>query len=202
MEIQLHELIEKIKKEGIDSAKTEAAKLKADAESEAQAIIEQAKRQADTIMAQAKENAERSEKAGAAALEQASRNLILTFKGEIQGILDKLVSNAVQSTYSAELIKNILPDLLKSWGAKGADSLSVLLPEGELKKLEDSFKASLASTLKGGVEIKAGKNLDGGFVISEKDGSAFYDFSAEAVAKMLSAYLNPRLAETLKSVSN
>ena len=202
MEIQLHELIEKIKKEGIDSAKTEAAKLKADAESEAQAIIEQAKRQADTIMAQAKEDAERSEKAGASALEQASRNLILTFKGEIQGILDKLVSGAVQSTYSAELIKNILPDLLKNWGAKGADSLSVLLPESELKKLDDSFKASLASTLKGGVEIKAGKNLDGGFIISEKDGSAFYDFSAETVAKMISAYLNPRLAETLKNVRN
>ena len=200
MEIQLHELIEKIKKEGIDSAKTEAVKLKTAAESEAQAIIEQAKRQAETIMSQAKEDAERSEKAGVAALEQASRNLLLAFKGEIQGLLDKLVSDAVNSNYSADVIKKVLPDLLKNWAAKGADSLAVLLPEKELKQLDDAFKAGLVSTLKGGVEIKAGKNIDGGFLIAEKDGSAFYDFSAEAVANMLSAYLNSKLAEILKSV--
>jgi V/A-type H+-transporting ATPase subunit E len=35
----------------------------------------------------------------------------------------------------------------------------------------------------------------------EKDGSAFYDFSSEAVANMLSAYLNPRLAESLKTAA-
>jgi V/A-type H+-transporting ATPase subunit E len=74
-----------------------------------------------------------------------------------------------------------------------------VLSEGDLKKLDDSFKSGLAYALKGGVELKAGKNIDGGFHIMEKDGSAFYDFSSEAVANMLCAYLNPRLAETLKN---
>jgi len=41
--------------------------------------------------------------------------------------------------------------------------------------------------------------IDGGFRIAEKDGSAFYDFSAEAVAAMLSAHLNPKVAEILKN---
>jgi V/A-type H+-transporting ATPase subunit E len=199
VDIQLQELIEKIKKEGIESAQAEATKLKANAETEAKEIIAQAKRQADTMMAQAKEEASRSEKAGIAALEQASRNLVLSFKGEIQGLLDKLVSDAVHSTYSADVIKGVLPDLVKNWASKNSDSLSVLLPEKEIKQLDDAFKARLASTLKGGVEIKVGKTLDGGFHIAEKDGSAFYDFSAETVANMLSAHLNSKLAETLKN---
>ena len=201
MDIQLNELIEKIKKDGIESAQSEASKLKADAETEAKKIIEGAKREAESIIAAGKTDAERSEKAGIAAVEQASRNLILAFKGEIQGLLEKIVSEAVGSAYSADVIKGILPDLIKNWAVKNTDSLSVVLSEGDLKKLDDSFKAQLASTLRGGVDLKVGKTLDGGFHIVEKDGSAFYDFSAEAVANMLSAYLNHNLAETLKNAA-
>ena len=199
MEVQLQELIDKIKKDGIESASEEAARVKRDAEAEAVRIVAAAQSEAATIISRGKADAERSEKAGNAALEQASRNLVLAFKGEIQGLLDKLVAESVASSYSADVIKGILPDLVKNWAVKNTDSLSVVLSEGDLKKLEDAFKANLASTLKGGVELKAGRNLSGGFHIAEKDGSAFYDFSAEAVANLLSAYLNPRLAEILKN---
>ena len=197
MDIQLHELIEKIKKEGIESAQAGAVKLKSDTEAEARKIIEDAKREAEAIIARGKADAERSEKAGIAAVEQASRNLILAFKGEIQGLLDKLAAEAVTSSYSADVIRNILPDLIRNWPAKNTDSLSVILSEADAKKLDDAFRAQLSSVLRGGVEIKVGKNIDRGFHIAEKDGSAFYDFSAEAVAKLLSAYLSPHLAETL-----
>jgi V/A-type H+-transporting ATPase subunit E len=197
MDIQLQELIEKIKKDGIESAQAEAVKFKADAEAEAKKIVEAAKRQAENLIAQAKADAERSEKAGIAALEQASRNLVLAFKGEIQGLLNKITAAEVSSAYSAELIKNVLPDLIKNWAAKNTDSLSVILSEGDAKKLDDAFRARLASALKGGVDFKIGKNLEAGFHIAEKDGSAFYDFSAEAVAALLASYLNPRLAEIL-----
>ena len=201
MEIQLQELIDKIKKEGIESASEEAARVKRDAEAEASRIITAAQREAADIVSRGKADAERSEKAGIAALGQASRNLVLAFKGEIQALLDKLTAEAVASSYSADVIKGILPDLVKNWAIKNTESLSVVLSEGDLKKLEGSFKAQLASTLKGGVELKAGKNLSGGFRIAEKDGSAFYDFSAEAVANLLSAYLNPKLAEILTNAA-
>jgi len=199
MDIQLSELIEKIKKEGIESAQTEVVKLKADAELEAKKIIETAKSEAKTIVGKAAEEAKRSESAGSAALEQASRNLVLAFKGEIQGLLDKLVTDAVAASYSADALKSILPDLLKNWAVKNTDSLTVLLSEADLAKLDNSFKNQLASTLKGGVVLKPEKTLGSGFRIVEKDGTAFYDFSAESVAIMLCAYLSPKLAETLKN---
>jgi V/A-type H+-transporting ATPase subunit E len=137
--------------------------------------------------------------AGIAAVEQASRNLVLAFKGEIQGLLDKLTAEAVSSAYSADVIKGVLPDLIKNWAAKNTDSLTVLVSEADLGKIEAALKSQLASALKGGVDLKAGRNLDGGFHIAEKDGSAFYDFSAEAVGKLLSTYLNPRLADILST---
>ena len=201
MDIQLHELIEKIKKEGIESAQAGAVKLKSETEAEARQIIENAKREAEAIIAAGKADAARSEKAGIAAVEQASRNLILAFKGEVQGLLDKLTADAVASSYSADVLRNVLPDLIRNWAVKNTDSLSVILSEADAKKLDDAFKAQLASALRGGVEIKVGKNIDCGFHIAEKDGSAFYDFSAEAVVKLLSAYLSPHLAETLNNAA-
>jgi len=48
------------------------------------------------------------------------------------------------------------------------------------------------------VELKSNRKLASGFRISNKEGSVYYDFSSEAVAKQLSAYLNPKLAELLK----
>lgn len=92
MDIQLDDLINKIKKDGVESASAEAAKVKADAEAEAKRIVEAARKEADSIVANAKADAERSEKAGNAALEQASRNLVLAFKGEIQNLLDVIVA--------------------------------------------------------------------------------------------------------------
>jgi V/A-type H+-transporting ATPase subunit E len=198
MDIQLQELIEKIKKEGIESAQADAAKLKAEAEAEAGRIIENAKKKAAVIVAQGEADRVRSEKAGVAAVEQASRNLVLAFKAEIQGLLDKIVREAVSSAYSVDVVKGILPDLVKNWAAKNTDSLAVVLSGDDLAKLDDGFRSKLASKLKGGVDFKVGKSLDGGFHIAEKDGSAFYDFSAESVAALLSAYLNPKLAELVK----
>jgi len=197
MDVQLSELIEKIKKEGIESAQADAAKLKADAEAEARKIVEDARREAGAIAARAQDDSQRSVKAGSAALEQASRNLILAFKGEIQGLLNSLVAEGVSASYSADVIKGILPDLIKNWAGKNTDSLTVLLSEADAAKLDSAFRAKLASALKGGVEIKPVKKLDCGFHIVEKDGSAFYDFSAEAVVNLLCAYLNPALAEIL-----
>ena len=201
MEIQLQELIDKIKKDGIESTSKETARLKQEAEAEASRIVDAAKKEAANILSKGKLDAEQSEKAGKAALEQASRNLILAFKAQIQELLDKITADAVASAFSIDIIKGILPDLIKNWAAKNTDSLSVLLSEGDLKKLDDAFKAKLASTLKGGVELKPEKTIESGFRIAEKDGSAFYDFSSEAVAHMLSAYLSPKLAENLKNAA-
>jgi V/A-type H+-transporting ATPase subunit E len=202
MDIQVQELITKIKKDGIESASEEAAKIKHEAQTEARGIIESAQKEAAEIIAKGKQDAERSEKAGIAALEQASRNLILAFKGEIQALLDSIVISQTGKSFNEDALKAIIPELIHAWSAKrpagGADSLAVLLPSGSLDKLMGFFKTKLAAELKKGLELKSDPHLAAGFRIANKDGSAYYDFSAESVAEQISAYLNPKLAEILK----
>jgi V/A-type H+-transporting ATPase subunit E len=162
--------------------------------------VEAAKKEAADIIAKGKQDAERSEKAGNAALEQASRNLVLAFKDEIRALLDKLVVQATTAAEGEDTLKAVLPELLKAWTTKG-DNVAVLLSNDDLKKVEGWFGSQLAADLKKGVELKADRNLGAGFRIANKDGSAYFDFSAESVAELLSSYLNPRLAEILKTAA-
>lgn len=202
MEIQLQELIDKIKKDGIESASGEAAGIKREAEAEAARIVQAAQREAADIVSRGKADAERSEKAGKAALEQASRNLVLAFKGEIQALLDKLCAAGTSAAYREDTLKAVLPGLLKAWAGKsGGDSLDILLSADDLAKLKGWASGALAAELKNGTELKSDRNLAAGFRIANKDGSAYYDFSAESVAELLSSYLNPQLAEILKSTA-
>ena len=199
MDIQVQELIDKIKKDGIESASSEAARIKREAEAEARRILDAAARESQDIVARGKADSERFEKAGVAALQQASRNLTLAFKAEIQSLLDKIVNQELSASYRDDVLKSALPDLIKSWAAKGGDSLALVLPEAELGKLQGFFTEKLSAELKKGLELKSDRNLGAGFRIANKDGSAYFDFSSESVAELLSAYLNPRLGEILKN---
>ena len=199
MEIQLQELIDKIKKDGIESASEEASQIKAQAEGDARRIVEAAQKEAADIVARGRADAERSEKAGVAALEQASRNLVLAFRGEIEALLGRIVAARVEASYGEDALKAIIPELVKKWAAGNADSLDLILGEESLGKLRSYFNGELAAELSRGVELKSDRNLGAGFHIANKDGSAYYDFSAESVAELLSAYLNPRLSEILKT---
>jgi V/A-type H+-transporting ATPase subunit E len=200
MDIQLQELIEKIKKDGIETASEEAARIKSAAEAEAKRIVDAAHKEAASISAKGKEDAERDKKAGIAAVEQASRNLILAFKTEIEGLLSKIIARETAKAYDSDVLKTAIAEVVKIW-AKDAGGVNVILGESQIKTLEAWSKSALSAEIGKGVELKAGKNIAGGFHIGEKDGSAYYDFSAEAVAELFASYVNPRIAETLKSVA-
>jgi V/A-type H+-transporting ATPase subunit E len=199
MDVQLQELINKIKKDGIESASNEANTMISQANADAKRIVDAAQREAANIIERGKADAEKFEKASIAAVEQASRNLVLAFKDEIQALLNTICVQSTSNNLGDDVLKTIIPEIIKNWNAKGSDNLAVLLSEADLKKLESFLTDKLSAELKKGLELKADKNLSSGFRIAAKDGSAYYDFSAESVAELMSSYVNPRLQEILKT---
>ena len=67
-----------------------------------------------------------------------------------------------------------------------------------MKALEKSLSTSLKAEIKKGLEIKPDSTLTAGFRIGVKNGAAFYDYSAESLAEMFAAYLNPKVAALMK----
>ena len=99
MDVQLQELIDKIKKDGVGAAEASAQAIIADAEKRAEAIVAEAERKASESEKKAKAEAERLEKASIDAIKQAARNTILSFRDGINAELSALVQSETAKAY-------------------------------------------------------------------------------------------------------
>ncbi len=199
MEIQLQELIEQIKKDGVEAAEASAARILNDANSEAEKIISDAKAHADRIIANAKAENERFVRAGEDAIRQATRNLLLTFRESVTKELAAIVVSDVKAAYSSDMLIALVPKVVEAFAENtDADSITVLLSSKDLQALESAALASLKSKISKGITLKANDSLGGGFRICADDSGVYYDYSAEAVAQMLSTYLSPKINALMK----
>ncbi len=199
MEIQLQELIEQIKKDGVEVAETQAEAILVSAKAEAEKIIADAQAQADKIMADAKSENAKAVKSGEDAIRQAGRNLLISFRESVTRELKAIVSDNVNSVYSSDAFAKLVVSAVESWtGKPEAEDIAVILNSNDLAKLEEALLAELKAKMLGGVTLKANDNFDGGFRIAVNNGAVYYDYSAEAVTDMLSNYLSPRVTALLK----
>ena len=200
MDVQLQELIDKIKKDGVTAAEAKAAEIIESANKKAESIIAAAQEKSSEIIKKSKAETERMEKASEEAITQAGRNMLLSFKDSLIKELDSLILSETAAAESKTVLEKLVPETVKAW-AKNADAseLSVLLNEKDLKELEKSLTSSLKAEISKGLEIKPDKTLSAGFRIGVKNGAAFY--SAESLAEMFAAYLNPKVAALLKNAA-
>lgn len=199
MEIQLEELIEQIKKDGVEVAESKAEAILVSAKAEAEKIISDAQAQADKIIANAKNENEKIVKSGEDAIRQAGRNLLISFRESVTRELKAIVGNNVNAVYSSDDFAKLIIGAVEAWAGKpDAEDISVIMNSGDLEKLEEAFLAELKAKMLGGVTLRANDNFDGGFRIATDNGTVYYDYSAEAVTDMLSNYLSPKVTALLK----
>ena len=199
MEVQLQELIEQIKKDGVATAEAEAKAIVEAAKSDARKIIADAQAQADKILAGAKTETERMTKSSEDAIRQAGRNLLISFRESVTRELKTIVGENVSVVYSSDAFAEMIVSIVKSWANNSdAEDIAVILNTQDLNKLEETLLAALKEKVLKGITLKANDNFDGGFRIAVNNGSAYYDYSAEAVVDMISNYLSPKVSELLK----
>ena len=199
MEIQLQDLLDQIKKDGVAAAQAEAASILADAKAEAEKIVADAKQQADKLIASAKAENQRMVASSEDAIRQAGRNLLISFRESVSRELTAITGEAVTAVYSSEALAQLVIQAVESWAKDpNTDDIAVILTSNDLQKLEQTILAGLKEKMLQGVTLKANDNFDGGFRIAVNNGSAYYDYSAEAVVDMLSNYLSPKVTQLLK----
>lgn len=199
MEIQLQELIDQIKKDGVDVAESKSKEIVDSAKEEAEKIISDAKAQADKILADAKAENERMVKSSEDAIRQAGRNVLISFRESVSRELKAIIGENVNAVYSKESLAQLIINVVTSWAQQpDAEEINVILNSNDLNALEETLLSALKDKLVNGVTLKANDNFDGGFRIVVNNSGAYYDYSAESVVDMLSNYLSPKVAKLLK----
>ena len=199
MEIQLQELIDQIKQNGVEVAQAEAKRIVDAANAEAKKIIDNAQSKADKMLEDAKAENEKMLRSSEEAIRQAGRNLLISFRESVSRELKSVVGENVASVYSSEIFAQLIVNTVEAW-AKYPDTekLTVLLNDNDLKKIEKTVLSALKERMVKGVILKANDNFDGGFRIAVNNDGAYYDYSANAVVDMLTNYLSTRVSELLK----
>lgn len=198
MDVQLQELIDKIKSEGIKSAEQESEKIIRKAQHKANEIIASAHDEASAIIAKGKDEAQRFEQTAKEAVQQAGRNTILSLRTRITELFDALIAQEVREAYNPKVLEEAVVSLIKAWSKQQVPNLRILLSSSDLKKIEKHLKSRLSAELKKGVELKPFPELRAGFRVAMKDGSAYYNFTDEGIAEILAEYLNPKVAEIVR----
>lgn len=199
MEVQLQELIDQIKKDGVEAAENEAKSIVDAAKEQAEKIISDAQAQANKLLFDAKTENERMVKSSEDAIRQAGRNLLISFRESVAKELNAVAGENITAVYSSDALAQLVIKAVECWVAKpDAEDVSVILNSKDLKSLEDALLAALKERMLNGVTLKANDSFDGGFRIAVNNGAAYYDYSAEAVKEMLSNYLSPKVTELLK----
>jgi len=197
MSIQVKELIDKIKNEGVLAAETEAEKIISEAEVKAAQIIKDAEARAESYKTQAEKEIEQQKAAGIAAIKQAARDVLIGLDKQLVKRMDAVIIEAVDTALNTSLTENIIVEMINAWAEKGEEGVRVVLSSNDAELLKESLKGKLSQELRDGVEIIPSAKFDKGFRIGGSSG-VLYDFSKESIAEVLSQALSPDLAAALK----
>ena len=189
---EIQNLLEKIKRDGVDKANAEAAAILEKAKADAKAMTEKAQADADAIVekakADAKDNAARAEET----ISQAARDTILKVEQSVTSLLTGLLTKNVDSALSDPAVVTPLV----------ADAIRALVSDGKQAeiatnaKLAEALRAQLAAT--GNVKVVTDDATQTGFSVRLDGGRVEHDFTGPTIAAALASRLREDLAKFVK----
>lgn len=198
---ELQGLLDRIQNEGIAKAEAEKTKIVDDAKAEAAKIVAAAKAEAASIVKKANEEAEISVAKGNDAIKQAARDVLIALRADIEARLKVLVSESVGDAMTPETMSRIILEMVKAYSVRnpsGDATVELLLSQKDADAMTALFKGSLLAQLKADPVIRISSDVSAGLQIGFKGTDVFLDFSDEALADVICAYVGPKLAAALK----
>lgn len=200
---ELQHLIERIQREAVDTGEQQAAKIVAQAREKAAALIKEAEVKAAALVEKADIDARLFTQRGEQALAQSARDLLITVGRGVERIFEQLVVRSTDQVLDAQSLQPVLARIMEAYAKDGghAGDLEIMISEADKKTLTDFFKQQFADELAKGMKVTVDPRTGKGFKVRRHDRHIEHDFTREAIAESVSAFLRPILAETVYKVS-
>ncbi|MGI9282768.1 MAG: ATPase [Endozoicomonas sp.] len=213
--VGVQELIEKLRNQGVQDGRDQAAQIVNEAEANASELIREAQAKADAIVSKAREEADFISKAGQEALQLAERNAVLELKDylleKFSGQISALVSGSLEKD---EVLKQMILEVAGENNLHGEKNLEVVLPRkvigvDELRENPDLVKqgplldfvtAQAAEMLQEGVTFSVGHTDQSGIKFRLHDKEIEVELSDETVTAVLLRHLQPRFRALLEGI--
>ncbi len=190
MSEDLQSLLEKINREGVEKAKSEAEKIVSEAKASAAAIVKAANDEAAKAKADAQKASEDYAARAAETVRQVERDTVRKIGDSVTALLEKLLAKDVDRALADEkTVVSLVAEAVK--GLVGPAEVAVD------PKLAAALKAQLAAESVKGITVTTDKAVGAGFSVRLEGGRVEHDFSEAAIAAALARRLRPELAKLL-----
>jgi V/A-type H+-transporting ATPase subunit E len=197
MEMELKNLIDRIKEEGVLEADKASEAIIKKAEEKAGEIIASADKEKSAIISDARAKADSFRKNSEKAMKQAARDVLLTLREDVTAFFDRVVKGKISGQLSPNVLKEAIVTAVNNLRKDGILDIEVLVSKEDRDKLEKTLFSSFGSEVKGHIKLKGTKSVEKGFRIGERGKDSYFDFTDEAIAEAFKKYLNPKLVEML-----
>jgi len=196
---ELQALLDRITDDELKKVDAEKERILAEAKKEAAEIIRQAQAEADATRAAASKDADMFAKKGQEALHQASRDILISLRAQLESRVGKAINDLIRGSAKGvelgKIITSLITGFLQSNGKQ--DDIRILVANDDLVKVEAAVKAAVAEDLRAHVELAPAHAITGGFKLAFRESAVVYDFTDQALAETVAAYVSPKVAAVI-----
>lgn len=197
MEMDLKNLIDKIKQDGVKEADAQAKKIIAEATEKAKAIIKDADNKKAESIKEAGLRAKDFQAQAEKALKQSARDVLLTLRGRVTEFFERVVKQKTSEALKIEVLQEIIISAVNNFRKDTDLDIEVLVSKKDREKLEKTLFNSLSKEAKDHLTLSESKGIEAGFRIGENGKGSYFDFTDDAISEAFTRYLNPKLVEML-----
>ena len=199
MQNKLQELTEKIYQEGVQKAKDEAERIRADAQKQADEILNDARKKAEDIENKASLRSEEIKRNMEAEMKLASNQAISALKQQVSEMITLgILKPSVSEVFSDEkFLQKLIETVVGGWLKSGQMNMNIILPDKDKEEMEKYFKNSLRAELNKGLKIEYDNQMSSGFKIAPEDKSYLISFSDTDFINFFKTFLRPKTIQLL-----
>jgi V/A-type H+-transporting ATPase subunit E len=196
---KIKEIVDILKKDGVDAGKSEAEHIKTEANKEAEQIKKDALQEKENIIAQARDEAKKLQSSAEANVRMAISQGISKFKESIEkSLLSPTLMESIQKSMDGKTVKDMILIVVKAYAEQGfsTNDLKIILGENEKKELKSSIMNELNSKIKDtqGIEI-SNEIIPEGVKLVQKDGNLSLEFTTESIKEVMLNYIRPEFRD-------
>jgi V/A-type H+-transporting ATPase subunit E len=197
---QLQSLLDRIRREGVERAEEEAARITAEAQERAAGIVAEGEARAEALRRDAEAAAAASEARGQVALEQAARDFLLSLQNGIEAVLREALCDTVATALRPDVVAEILVRLADAYAAHDMNEsrVDVLLSPEDRAAVGSLVLEKYRELVGQGLTLRLDRGVDKGFKVSFVDYDLYHDFTAAAIAEALAPVLKAPLCDIVQ----
>ncbi len=192
---KIKEIVDILKKDGVEAGKSKADQIISDANKEADQIKKNAQKEKENIIEQARKEAEKLKSSAEANVRMAISQGINKFRESIENsLLSPTVLENLNKSMDGSTIKEIILTVVKSYSEHGfsTNDLKIILGEKEKEEIKSTIIKELNSKIKDAKSIEISDDIiPAGVKLVQKQGNLSLEFTPESIKEVMLTYIRP-----------